>query len=146
MPTLDPFDPMRPLVAATFIRLHAIIYRKGDAIPYADEDHRILNRLYEQRKITYGDGVPVVATSPNEAFRQGQATRRQQEKAGTAEAELAAQMAAEPTDEEAAAAKALMSNTHDALFQMASGLAGVTKKQTKGEIALALVRAGRGPA
>lgn len=146
MPALEPFDPSRPLVACTFIRLHAVIYRKGDAVPYDQADHRILNRLYEQRKIAHGEGQPVEAKTPREAFQSANVERRQQERAKTVKPEQTETPDQEPTAEQLAAAdKMAKANNHDKLFQAASGLAGVTKAMKKAEIALALVRAGREP-
>lgn len=145
MPTLEPFDSTRPLKCATrFIRLRGTLYQKGDAIPFDEADRRVIERLYDQRKITYGDGVEPDRRSPSEKARTANVELRQQrrgEKVGAA---------AEPgtdvdDDAEAAAAEKLAkAHTKDALFKKASGLAGVTKDQTKAEIALALVRAGRG--
>jgi hypothetical protein len=154
MPTLTKFDPQQPLVANTFFRLHAVGYAKGDAVPYSDADHRILERLYMRRKLGYGQGEPVDTRSPRQKLLDGPGERREQvkaAKANAAEIELAATQqaiaAVEPSEEEAAAVKTLVNrNSHEVLFTKARGIAGVTKDQTKGEIALALVRAGRGPA
>jgi hypothetical protein len=145
MPTLEPFDPSRQLVAATFIRLHAVIYRKGDQVPYDPADDRVLKRLYEQRKIAYGEGQPVEARSPRQQFHAANTERRQQERAATVKPEPIETVEEATADQLAAADKMAKAHNHDKLFQAASGLAGVTKAMKKAEIALALVRAGREP-
>lgn len=139
MPKLEPFDPSAPLVANTFLRIHGTLYRKGDAVPYSDADDRILNRLYQQRKIGYGKGDKVKSRIPSEEFLSGNAERREQER----EAERTAASLSDDVMAEQAEALA-KANTKDQLLKLADGLEGVTNKQNKGEIALALVRAGRG--
>lgn len=72
------------------------------------------------------------------------------EKAAVApDGETATAAAASPEDREAVIKRLVNRHTHDQLFDKASGLKGVTKDQTKAEIAGALVDAGRvgdGPA
>lgn len=146
MPKLEAFDPSRPLVAQTMFRFHGDIYRKGDAVPYASADRRVLERLYTLRRIGYGEGGPVDRRTPDELFKTGATQARAQERGSkrkAAEKKLVDKAAA--GEAELAEAKKLANkHTHDQLFKMAAGLAGVTKSQKKDEIALALVRAGRG--
>lgn len=52
----------------------------------------------------------------------------------------------DPADDELKARRLVSGHNHDELFKMASGIAGVTKEQTKAQIAAALVKAGRGTA
>lgn len=148
MPKLEPFDPSRPLKANTFFRLHGTIYKRGDAVPYDEADRRNIERLYSLRRIGYGDGEPVERKTPRQAFMEtGAALRTQERQAKRRAKEEQAEKALEAEvggDEAEAAKKLAKAHTHDQLFKMASGLAGVTKSQKKDEIALALVRAGRG--
>lgn len=152
MPTLEQFDPTRPLVTkARIVRLRGQVYRRNDAIPYDEANHRVLERLYGLRRIGYGEGEEAAATTPAERFLRGGAERRQQTKDAAANAEevltKAEVEAQQPTEEEAEAVKKLTNaHNHDDLFKMAAGLKGVKKAMKKDEIALALVRAGRGPA
>ena len=148
MVILAPFDPTRQFEARTFVPIRGRKYRKGDVIERYDGDDRVLRRLYDLHRIAYAsDGARAVPeTTEAERFisagtevraqKRGESTRAQgkqaDEVAGGDEAEQARLLAKR--------------NNRDDLFKMASGLAGVTKDQTKAEIALALVRAGRGTA
>ncbi len=149
MARLAAFDPSQPLVSRTFIRLHATIYRKGEAVPYADADHRVLKRLYELRRIGYGDGTPVRERIPRQELMAGNAQRSEQDRAAARaakqtadEAALQSEVAA-ASDEDEAVAKLAKAHTQKQLVEMANGLEGVTPKQAKADIARALVRAGR---
>lgn len=138
MPTLEKFDPSRPLEATTFLRIRGTLYRKGDPVEYVEGDHRVYDRLYSLRKLGYRDGEIVEVRKPRATL-----AAKPGDKAAAAEEQLAKEVPA--SDEEQAAADALAKkHTHADLFKMATGVKGVKKAMTKGEIALALVRAGRG--
>jgi len=144
MPKLEPFDPSRPLVAASrFVRVHGTTYRRNEAVPYVAADDRILKRLYDLRRIKHGDGEPVERRTPRERFMDGNTERAVQVKEAEGRVD---------DMEQAKADELAKANTKAELLEMAGpdgdGVAveGVTDKQTKGEIALALVRAGRGTA
>lgn len=141
MAKLEPFDPSRPLKATSrFVRIHGTTYRKGEAVPYNEADDRILKRLYDLRRIGYGDGRAVERRTPRERFLDGNTERAKQESEAGERAE------------DTLAAELVKAHSKAELLEMAGptetdpALEGVTDKQTKGEIALALVRAGRGPA
>jgi hypothetical protein len=129
---LKPFDASRDFKALRFFRYEGQIISRGDPFSLVGVPERKARTLYETRHIGYADEDQVRQIPPKPPVPPAQAPAG--EDGGD-------QLSAE--DREALIEKAKKAHTHDELFAKASGLAGVTKDQTKAEIAAALVDSGR---
>jgi hypothetical protein len=167
---LEPFDLSRDFVAQTNFRAGGVIWMRKKPFDKSYVNDRVLRQLYEARKIAYAPPVALEdtkgasgkarkapgaeestsaqsgpASAPNETAKDAEEDTAEPSEAEAAAAPVggAATAAAETVDRETLIKRLVKAHNHDTLFAKASGLAGVTKTQTKAEIAAALVDAGR---
>lgn len=167
---LEPFNPSRNFVAKIDFRAGGVVHPKGHPFRKHFVNERVLRQLYEARKIGYGDASPLTEKERKRASKRMNgllasfaasvlAHARWDHRDKTAEAaaaggtapakaeaaaapEGAATAAATSADRDAKIEKLVIENSHGKLLELANGL-GMTKRNSKAEIATAIVDAGR---
>jgi hypothetical protein len=135
---LTPFDPQRQFKALKFFRYEGRIISRNDPFPLEGVPERKAAQLYQTRHIGYAEEDQVRQYPPKPPVSPDDEAPRED---GAGGADQPPALSAE--DREALIKRAVKNNNHEKLFAKASGLAGVTKDQTKAEIAAVLVDSGR---